>query len=199
MDLRLFIAVELPEEWLVALTRVQEALRKTGLAALRWTRPEGIHLTLKFLGAVPEERVADVVQAMTRAAAQAAPFTLRLGRLGTFGGPERPRVLWTGVQGELNALRRLWQAVETTVSPLGFPQERDTFAPHLTLARVPEHAQHDVAKTLAEVLPRVTLPEPAPLEVTEIALMRSLLGRGGARYLRVAAAPLAQNSLDIEG
>ena len=199
MDLRLFIAIELPEEWLAALARVQEALQGTGLAALRWTRPEGIHLTLKFLGAVPEARVAEIVQAMTRAAAQTTPFTLRLGRLGTFGGPERPRVLWTGVQGELNALTRLWRAVETSISPLGFPQERDTFAPHLTLARVPEPTQREVAASLAEALRRGPVPKPEPFTVQEIALMRSLLGPSGARYLRLAAAPLAQNSPDIQG
>lgn len=194
MNLRLFIAVELPEEWLAALARVQEALRAAGLDALRWTRPEGIHLTLKFLGEVPEERLAGVVQAMTRAAARARPFTLRLGQLGAFGGPQRPRVLWAGVEGELEALTRLWRALEAEVRPLGFPPERDTLAPHLTLARVPEPAQREVAGTLANVLPRVALPELPPLNVAAIALMRSLLGPGGARYQRLAVAPLARNS-----
>lgn len=194
MNLRLFIAVELPEEWLAALARVQEALRAAGLDALRWTRPEGVHLTLKFLGEVPEERLEEIVRAMTRAAARARPFALRLGRLGAFGGPQRPRVLWAGVEGELEALTRLWQALEAEITPLGFPQERDTFAPHLTLARVPEQAQHEASRTLAVVLPRIALPEPPPLDVAEIALMRSLLGPGGARYRRLAVAPLARNS-----
>jgi 2'-5' RNA ligase len=194
MDLRLFIAVELPEDWLAALARVQEALRKAGLDALRWTRPEGIHLTLKFLGEVPEERLEEIRRAMTRAAAQAQPFALRLGQLGAFGAPQRPRVLWAGIAGDLEALTHLWRALEAEITPLGFPQERNAFAPHLTLARVPEHAQRDMAKALAEVLPRIALPELSPLDVGEIALMRSLLGPGGARYQRLAAAPLARNS-----
>ncbi len=194
MDLRLFVAIELPEEWLAALARLQEALRGAGLVALRWTRPEGIHLTLKFLGAVPEKRLDEVTRAMARAAAQARPFTLRLGRLGSFGGPQRPRVIWTGVQGELEALTRLWRAVEAEIAPLGFPQERDSFTPHLTLARVPEPAQRELAGVLADALARTVLPETTPLTVREIALMRSLLGPGGARYQRLATVPLARIS-----
>src|SRR5437867_392019 len=101
MDLRLFIAIELPEAWTAALTRAQDTLRGRGLDGLRWTRPEGIHLTLKFLGNVDERRVPELGASLEQAVAGLRPFTLRLSGLGSFGPPARPRVVWAGVTGDL--------------------------------------------------------------------------------------------------
>lgn len=194
MELRLFIAVELPQEWTEALAATQAALRRRGLERLRWVRPEGIHLTLKFLGNVEERRVPELTQALTHAAAGSAPLRLDLGEPGVFGPPARPRVVWRGVRGDLAALTRLWQAVEAQVGPLGFPQERERFSPHLTLARVPQDVPGDTRAAIGAALKDTRASGASPLLVQEIALMRSQLGPGGARYTRLAVAPLAGNS-----
>jgi 2'-5' RNA ligase len=193
MAMRLFIAVELPENWTAAMAGIQEALRRRGAGGLRWVRSEGIHLTLKFLGNVEQERVAPVTDAMRGAAAACAPFTLRLGPPGAFGAPRRVRVVWAGVAGDLDALTTLWRAVEDRVSPLGYPPERDRFSPHLTLARVPDDMPTEARSRIPALLDALHLPDPPPLRVREIALMQSLLGPGGARYQRVATAPLRED------
>jgi 2'-5' RNA ligase len=149
-----------------------------------------VHLTLKFLGTVPVAQVDGLISAMRLAAAGSGPFTLRLGELGSFGPAARPRVVWAGVRGDLPALTRLWRAVEAAIGPLGFPPERERFSPHLTLARVPDQTPREVAGAVAAVLAGTPASETEPLLVREVALMRSHLGLGGARYERLAAAVL---------
>jgi len=99
--LRLFVACELPAEMRAALASLQEALRKKGAPRLRWVRPEGIHLTLKFLGAVPQEKVAAIREALVPTVQGIPPLALSLAEVGTFGGRRGARVLWVGTQGDL--------------------------------------------------------------------------------------------------
>lgn len=190
--LRLFIAVAVPEGWIAALAQTRALLRRRGLEQLRWVRPEGVHLTLKFLGNVDAARVDDLIAALRLAAAERAPFTLKLGGLGSFGPPSRARVVWAGVGGDLHALIHLWQSVEAHIGALGFPPERQRFNPHLTLARVPDSLPRDVAASIPATLSATKLPAAEPLLVRELALMRSHLRPGGARYQRLAAAVLTR-------
>lgn len=194
MELRLFIAVELPASWTAAIAALQQRLRQGGLEHLRWVRPEGVHLTLKFLGNVEERRVAAIGEAVSHAARAIPAFDLTLDGLGMFGPPSQPRVVWTGVTGDLPALSRLWRAVETQVSALGFPQERQRFAPHLTLGRVPQDLAAALVRGIPGVLAKTATPATPSLTVSEVALIRSDLGAGGARYTRLATAPLAPQS-----
>jgi 2'-5' RNA ligase len=190
-ELRLFVACELPPEWLAALRTASRALARSGLGDLRWVRPEGIHLTLKFLGEVGTHLLPDLADAMVRATASQAPFQLTLSGLGSFGGRRGVRVLWAGVGGDLASLTALQARVDAVMSDLGFARELRPFSPHLTLARVPERTAPDTGARVVAALRRVTLPDVAPLQVTEISLIRSQLGPSGARYTPLTAAPLA--------
>jgi 2'-5' RNA ligase len=191
-DLRLFVAIELPSEVRSVLQKLQHDLqRDAALARLRWVRPEGIHLTLKFLGAVPEEKRGEIEAAVRRAAEGVAPFGVRLGKMGTFGSKRAPRVLWVDVAGDTEALGRLQSQVERELAPLGFPAEARAFSPHLTLARVPPERASEAAGALSDVVanrepPRGTIP------ATEVALMKSDLRRDGAVYTQLFAAPLEE-------
>lgn len=193
MDLRLFIAIELPQDWTDALASTQDDLRRQGLAGLRWARPEGIHLTLKFLGNVDQQRVGAITSAMNEAARNIRPFDLTLGALGTFGPATRPRVLWCGVSGDLAALNRLWQATERQIAPMGFPSEHDRFAPHLTLARVPDDLAPERRSGITSTIARHKAPAVRTLHVSEVSLMQSMLDRGGARYHRLGGASLRKD------
>jgi 2'-5' RNA ligase len=192
VSLRLFIAIELPGNVLSALNQVQHSLqREPALARLRWVRPEGIHLTLKFLGETPEERRPQIEAAISRTVAGIAPFELHLGKIGRFGSKNSPRVVWIDVAGETEVLTRLQSQIEREVSPLGFPSETRAFSPHLTLARVPPERAPDVAAPLDDAMSRVTVPE-AVFQATEVSLMRSQLQRGGAVYTQLFAAKLTR-------
>jgi 2'-5' RNA ligase len=187
--LRLFVACPLPIELKEALTAVQDELRAQGARA-RWVRPEGIHLTLKFLGAVEEGHVATITSALERVI---APFEvrLRIDRLGAFPSVSsaRLRVVWAGLSGDIDALAALAARVESALEPLGFPREGRPFAPHLTLARVPDEAGGEERRALGAMIQGLRPPPLPAIVLSEVHLMRSVLGRGGARYSELAAFP----------
>ncbi len=189
--LRLFVACELPSEMKGGLARIQDAIRGQGAPPVRWVRPEGIHLTLKFLGEVSQDRVPDLRGGLAPIVEGIPPLTLSLGEVGTFGGRRGVRVLWVGIEGDLKHLTRLQGRVESALEPFGFPPERRGFSPHLTLARVPDNVSSDDRRRLKDLAASVELPGDPPVTIREVSLMRSILGPGGAVYERVAAFPLS--------
>ena len=177
---RLFVAVEPPTEIVAALAAAHDAFTAAGAPRLRWARPEGVHLTLKFLGETPLARCGAIEAALLEAAAT-APHLLRLSGYGLFGG-RRPRVLWVGLAGEVEETAACAARLERALSARGFPPEARPFSPHLTLARLPARAggpQHDA---LRAALAAVAAPPPLPLPVTALSLIRSRLEPAGARY-----------------
>lgn len=179
----MFVAVELPEAVRVSLAATMERLRAAGAGeGLRWVRPESLHITLKFLGAVEEGRVPAIHTALRLGVRDAAPFTLRAAGLGSFGGRRNLRVVWVGVGGETEALASLARRVEAALEPLGFPGEGRPFAAHLTLARVREEAPAAERERVHGLLSRVESVEAPVFRVASCSLMRSTLGRGGAVY-----------------
>ena len=186
--LRLFVAVDLPENVRESLRYLQAELRGRNLGDLRWARPEGIHLTLKFLGDTPAERVPAIREALRAPAVATAPFHLALGGLGTFGN-RRPRVVWQDITGDVGPLKELREAVEELFVAMGFPPEERDYSPHLTLARVPQPPPGGTAERIEAALAAVAPPQ-AEFDVTEFVLMRSILDRAGAVYQRLAAFPL---------
>ena len=194
--LRLFVAIELPESWRDGLGRLQNDLRRDldlRGHGLRWTATDGIHLTLKFLGEVEAARRPAIESVLSAAVAGARRLQLRPGRLASFGNRGRPRLLWLGVDGDLDALAGLAAAIDAGFALLGFPRETRPFAAHLTLARINDNldlqARQRVESLAARPDRRLDAPEFA---VEEVCLIRSNLGRDGARYetlLRVGLAP----------
>ncbi len=100
-----------------------------------WTAPERWHLTLLFLGRVPEDRVPALVAAAGPAVAAAPPMTLRLSGGGRFGSVRRPQVAWAGLDGDVPALMNLAGRLTTAAAGLGLPVEDRPFRPHLSLGR----------------------------------------------------------------
>jgi 2'-5' RNA ligase len=188
-ELRLFIAVELDGALRDALGRLQDELRKQGLERLRWTRYDGIHLTLKFLGETPDERVPAIEAALARGAGGHRRHELSLGKLGTFGGRRSPRVLWVDLDGDIEPLRSLQESIDAELAAIGYPREERRFSPHLTLARVRPETAREVAEPIAIALESARAPT-AEIAVEEVALMQSTLGRGGAVYNRLASVEL---------
>lgn len=194
---RLFVAVTLPAMWIDALATQQARLRAT-LPDLRYVRPESVHLTLAFLGAVPGAKIAPVADALDRAAARAVPLSVRLDAVGFFGrrgrgerheAVARIEVIWAGVGGDREQLRSLARMVSVALSSLGVAVDRREFRPHLTLARVPPG--RGIEQTaIIEAIRALPPPTAPPLRVSSIALMRSYLERGGARHTELRRARL---------
>src|SRR3989475_108363 len=144
--LRAFIAIQLSDEVKRQIGSVQAELKREvsgsgrGGKAVKigWTQPEGIHLTLKFLGDIQETQVEALREILKRAAAPARPFTLEARGLGAFPNPRAPRVIWLGLHGksdDMAELQRLQAAVEDGVAGLRFPKGGRGLTPHLNPSR----------------------------------------------------------------
>lgn len=174
MTLRLFFAVSVPPELLES---VQERLSdlKNTFPQARWTAPANQHLTCKFLGATPEDRLEEVTRTGAAVAREKQGAAVSLSRLGAFPSARRARVLWLGIDDPAGVLSGLAQGFGDALEALGFTAEARTFTPHLTLARF-----KDPVKLPSELsLSGSTLP---PFEVSELGLWRSHLSPKGARY-----------------
>ena len=158
---------------------------RPGRPDLRWTGRDAWHLTLAFLGEVDESVVARLTPRLTRAAARHPCLSLSLGGAGAFPAPQRARVLWTGIQGDVPGLAALAASVGAGARRAGVPpaNEGRSFRPHLTLARC--RAPADV-RTLVEALSGFA---GTPWTATGIYLIRSRL-TGTPRYETLAACPL---------
>lgn len=191
-SLRLFIAVELPDEVKTVLEAARTELAAQGLA-VRWVDPAGAHLTLKFLGSAPASEAPAIGAAIGQAAAAHRPFTLHTTGLGVFPHGRAPRVVWLGVDGAIEELRALQADVERLVAPLGFPTERRAFSPHLTLGRSDKQASPAQLRATGAAVAAGRQPPVVRWTVGAITLMRSELLRGGARYSAVARHTLTAN------
>lgn len=188
IDMRLFIAIELPDDLKAEIAKVQEQLRKAGADA-SWTRPEGIHLTLKFLGEVEDSRVPAIQDALAAAAQGTGALHLEVAGAGAFPNVKAPRVLWLGVRGDLEELGALQSAVELAMAQRGFTEEDRKFSPHLTLGRVKFPRPRDNWQQKIETIRDVRL---GSFEVRHLSLMQSELRRDGAVYTEVAKAELKE-------
>jgi 2'-5' RNA ligase len=191
-EIRTFIAIELSTDVLRRIGTLLERIQADVPSGLvRWVRPEGIHLTLKFLGDVEQGRLETLAGALQAACTSHAPFSLSIGGMGVFPNPRRPRVVWIGVDEPTGALLRLQGDVERAITPLGFPTERRPFSPHLTLGRVKRGGSAAELEALGQYATRARV-RVGEMAVETVYLMRSDLGPAGARYTELATAPLAQ-------
>lgn len=183
--MRTFIAVEI-EEWMrAALGRAQEELRAAG-GPVRWADPQTIHLTLKFLGEVPDAQVTDVVATMRACCAGIAPFAVRAAGVGAFPDARRPRVVVVHVEAP-EPLFELNRRLEDASEELGLGREDRRYVPHLTLGRLKG------SKGVAPLVDRIEQMKGrsfGEIEVSEIVLMMSELGRGGAVHTPLARVEL---------
>ena len=181
--LRTFIAVELDQELRAKLRDLQDQLdSQVAPRSVRWVRPEGIHLTLKFLGDTPLDRIEGVKDAVSRAAGSVRPFTLVVCGLGCVPKTRRPRVGWVGLQEVTGNLSQLKRAVETEVAPLGFPTEKRAFHPHLTLGRVNRRASKSEVREIGEIVASIAIGTLDEMEVTAVSYIQSDLLPSGAVY-----------------
>jgi len=176
--LRAFIAITPPTALQQTMAEVRQAFQRLSLSWL-WVTSDHIHLTLKFLGNVPDESVTRLLQAMEQAAQGQTAFPVRARALGCFPHPARPRVLWVGLDDPSQALGRLNERLMAALTSLGFPPEDRPFHPHLTLAR----AQNRVPSgQLFPMLQMYQSRDFGEFLVTQVHLVQSQLQRSGSLH-----------------
>ena len=180
--LRTFIALPLPAEWTAALQVVIDAMGDGGMGGVRWVRPSGIHLTLKFLGSTNARLAPRILDGLRDGMRGAPAPTLALSGLGTFPNSRNPRVLWAGVSGDTDALSQLHERTEAVATALGWAPERRPFRPHLTIGRVRDQASASQRRAVADAIGSVRVPALDPWRAHTIRLYRSDLTPRGAIY-----------------
>lgn len=141
--LRTFLAVEFSSEIQSRIAKFLAELR--GIPEkVKWVEPKNFHLTVKFLGPTPAEKMPEIREALRRAAGTVAPFAMSLEGVGGFPSLEKPRVIWIGVKEGTEALAALAKKVDEAVWPLGFPLEDRDFSPHATIGRPKDHVRPGV-------------------------------------------------------
>ncbi len=188
-QVRLFIACEVPEDVKQDIGKVIETLRGRSGSAVRWIRPEGVHVTLKFLGEVPTKKLPSVKLAIQEAVVGHSPFELEFSNIGTFGGREGLRIMWVGIAGDVLRLEALVRAVNAALAVVGFEPERRPFRPHLTLGRVRDEIPTRQRAEIEVAVGKMAVPGTS-WRTTQVSLMRSRLTSAGASYEVLATFPL---------
>ncbi len=184
-QIRSFIAIELPQNVKNGLAQLRNELERAEHPFVKWVAPEGVHLTLKFLGNIPFKQVAEITKAIEAASKGISPFHLEISGLGGFPNLKQPRVLWVGIGGEIDKLVSLQQNIDLALALLGFAKEERPFVPHLTLARIRQGVSPKERKSFGELVMSTSFEISYPFDVKAVNLMRSQLTPAGAIYTRL--------------
>ena len=184
--MRLFVAVNYPARLREKIARLCRPLEEAGIPG-QWTEPDQVHLTLKFIGEVPNSEVEAISSALGEVAGKFRPFEMRFGSIGAFPSPRRPRVVWLGVE-PTPELRFIKDDLERRLAELNIPREERPYQPHVTLGRTPREAEAGEFRRLEEITRSLKITD--KYRVTHLDLMRSKLGPAGAVHTRLLAARL---------
>lgn len=187
MVIRSFLAFELPGPMKAVLARTLEALKGSGLD-VRWTPVEKIHLTMVFLGDVPEDGIPFVSEAAGRVCSRYAPVTAAITGVGIFGPPRRPRILWAGLTGETALLAGLQRELFEALEPAGVKFDGRPFKPHLTLGRF--RGRSPAGEDLQRLMETHDDMHSDVCLLDELVLFKSDLTPRGAVYTALARMPM---------
>ena len=187
-QVRSFIAIPVPDEGIQALQAVIHDFDAEIGRHMRWVRPEGIHLTLKFMGNIPAGMVDRVLADLPTVTAKFSPFKVGISGFGAFPNLRQPRVLWGGLDGDLAILASMQLAVDDAVGNLGLPKEQRDFSPHLTLGRVRREVTDGQLRKIGEVVSAAKLAAPPSWTASAVNLMRTELDPAGSRHYLVGTA-----------
>lgn len=196
--IRAFIAIETTREVKEKLSDLISHLEQNTGNWIRMIRPNSVHITLKFLGNVPEDQIIEVSEKVIQAASGQVPFYLTLGNIGAFPNRNEPKVLWIGLNGDLEAIRTLKSLLDNSLNYSNCPIETRLFHPHLTVARIKDHASNIQRKQAFATLQKINI-EPLPIQVATISLMSSVLRFGHISYDLITAAPLKGQIVRYKG
>lgn len=183
--IRTFICIELPETLQALLTKFQDSLKRLG-ADVSWVKPSNIHLTLKFLGDVPEQKLPVICETVKSAARAVPAMSMQVREAGSFPTARNPRVLWVGIQPVPSQLRTLYESIDVGLSEKGYARDDRPFNPHLTIGRVksPRNVQ-DLMRKMQELNF-----DGETVSVRTVTVMRSDLRPAGALYSPIKVFPL---------
>ncbi|NQT32632.1 MAG: RNA 2',3'-cyclic phosphodiesterase [Candidatus Omnitrophica bacterium] len=184
-SIRTFIALELSTEAKEELARIISELEKAD-AIVKWVDPKTVHLTLKFLGSIPEEKVLGISEKLKKIASSTRPFDIGLSGVGVFPTWDHIKVIWAGVSEGALESKALAEKIDKAMHEEGFDREKRAFSPHLTLGRMKSVRNKDELKNRAKSLQV----NPVKSHITSIVFFRSDLTPEGAVHTPLYSAEL---------
>ncbi|MEX2011777.1 MAG: RNA 2',3'-cyclic phosphodiesterase [Chloroflexota bacterium] len=192
---RLFVAVPLGEEARASVVRLVEEVQASAEAAaraqrsaVRWVRMDGLHVTLRFMGPTPEERIAELKAVVDDAAASVAPFRVSIRGSGAFPSARRPRTLWLGIDDGAATLSALARRFDDLLGKAGWPTDDRPVRAHLTLARADGRRE---GPAVADLLAAHAAGFETEFPADRLVLFESVTGGGPARYVARHTASLS--------
>jgi 2'-5' RNA ligase len=183
--MRLFTGLDLPSDIVTNLEDLLVRLKPT--AQINWSPPRNLHITTKFIGEWPEERLAELKTALTGLPAR-APIPVSIDKLGFFPNPHSPRVFWAGIHAG-DSLASLARDTESALLPLGIAKEERAYSPHLTLARIKTPGKQPALLQAVAKLPSL---EFGTFVADRFYLYQSRTGPSGSVYTKLAEFPFAK-------
>ena len=187
MEIRSFLAFELPTDIKRIITKVSRTGKDLPLG-LRWVKLDNIHLTVVFMGNVPEERIEPIGKAVKKVCSGTEQFNVSIGNLGFFGSRRHPRVLWLGLRGDVHRMGRFRDALQKRLKPFGMKTEKRPFKPHLTLGRFKKDARP--GPHLDNMISEYADLKGPTHPLRELVLFKSDITPQGAIYTKLDAWPL---------
>lgn len=188
--IRAFIAVEIPDHCKEAMQRIQDGFRSTR-GRVSWVRPEGMHITLKFLGDIEERRIPEIEGEIREVCAGRPAFPVCLRGTGVFPDLRRPRVLWIGMREGADELKELFADLDLRLARMGFAREDRAFHPHVTLGRIKLIQNLQGFSALVE---KNREAEAGSMTADSVCLIQSELHPEGAVYTPRLSVPLMNES-----
>ncbi len=189
--IRCFFCIDLPQELKQKINDFIVGLRRI-YPEIKWVRYQGLHITLKFIGEIKQTKVERLIKSadsVLKSVLLEDFLHLSIKGVGSFPDWSRPRVLWLGVEGDLDGLNILWRAVQKASKAEGFPVDKKPFTPHLTIARLRPPFRID--SKLRETLHQHSESVFGDFFVKEVILNRSILKPSGAEYTPIKIFNLA--------
>jgi len=190
---RAFIAIKLDSAILEKVAFVCEQIQKKVTSrSIRWVKTNQIHLTLRFLGDVPNTQIPFLLEKLKPISKEIAAFKLGLGALGSFPEYRNPRIIWIGLKGDLSSLSQVYQRVAELSAGFGAHAEDKAFKPHLTLARIKEASKME-GQNIGESLQNCPMTATGEWLVERFFLMQSVLTPQGPAYTELGCIPFSKD------
>jgi RNA 2',3'-cyclic 3'-phosphodiesterase len=180
--LRTFIALDFPPEIIQRIEEIIAYFRtQTPKDALKWVSTNNLHLTIKFLGEIPEEKLDQVKAILTDSLRNKSEFNIEIEGLGMYPNKHNPRVVWLGINAD-DTLINLHQILDSALQAVDIEREKRAFSPHLTIARVRRQTKRNTIKEIGEILSQFKVDSLGKINVKEIVLYQSELTSKGPIY-----------------
>ena len=188
MVIRSFLAFELPYDIKRMVKQISKDIRRSKLN-VRWVRVDNIHLTVIFMGNMRAEDISAARGEIKKICIEFGPFDIKLKGLGVFPNRQRPRVLWLGLDGEIERMSSLRDSLQELLKPFGIKEEKRSFKPHLTMGRFRKPNKGD--SLLDNIISQYKDLGSPVCQLKELVMFKSELKPEGAEYTRVESWPLS--------